>query len=253
MKKAFILFSILCLNSLISFAQRHHQSKDISQYFVRVEPKLYACKFETSNADYQAFLLDIRQRRPDLQFSLLPDTLKWKNEKKANRKLQKKYFSSKKYAAHPMVNISYEQANFYCNWLTQQYHLDPNRPFKKVVFRLPNRKEWNQAVYGSQAIDSFPWGNIYKDKPRNIKIHNGNPKSPYVKKVKAKKYVQGKTPLYHALGNVSEMVSGKGDCLGGNFVSHPYFMSKDSQNEFFPGYVPCPLVGFRVFMQIMIE
>ena len=236
-----------------SSAQRHHQSNDIVQFFVRVEPKLYACKFETTNADYQAFLQDIKLRRPDLQYSLLPDTLKWNNGKKANLKLQKKYFSAKKYANYPMVNISYEQANFYCNWLTQQYHLNPNRTFKKVIFRLPSKKEWNEAVYGLHTTDSFPWGNAYVKKPRQVKIQNGKTKFPFVKKVNAKKHIQGNTPLYHALGNVSEMVSSKGDCVGGNFASHPYYFSRDSQNEFFPSYLPCPLVGFRVFMQIMIE
>jgi formylglycine-generating enzyme required for sulfatase activity len=234
-------------------AQKHHESKDVIQNFVRVEPKLYACKFETSNADYQAFLEDIIQRRPELKYTLILDTAKWRNEKSVNKKLQKKYFNRPKYAAFPVVNISYEQANFYCNWLTQMYHLNPERPFKKVVFRLPTKQEWNRAVYGASATDSFPWAGSFKEKPKHLKINNGQVKSPYLKKVNKKQYEQGNILLYHALGNASEMVSSKGDCVGGNFASHPYFFSKDSQNEFFPAYVSCPLVGFRVFMQIMIE
>ncbi len=253
MNKLVLITLLLLIIAPNGIAQKHHQSKDIMENFIRVEPKLYACKFETTNADYQAFLQDIKQRRPDLQYSLLPDTAKWNNGKKANLKLQKNYFSAKKYATYPMVNISYEQANFYCNWLTQQYHLNPNRTFKKVIFRLPSRKEWNEAVYGLNTIDSFPWGNAFVKKPKHLKIQNGKAKFPFVKKVNVKKFIQGKTTLYHALGNVSEMVSSKGDCVGGNFASHPYYFSRDSQNEFFPGYLPCPLVGFRVFMQIMVE
>jgi hypothetical protein len=75
-------------------AQKHHESKDVIQNFVRVEPKLYACKFETSNADYQAFLEDIIQRRPELKYTLILDTAKWRNEKSVNKKLQKKRSSS---------------------------------------------------------------------------------------------------------------------------------------------------------------
>jgi formylglycine-generating enzyme required for sulfatase activity len=234
-------------------AQKHHQSKDIANHFVRVEPNLYACKFETSNADYRAFFNDIVQRRPELKYNLMLDSSKWENNKRKHAKLQKKYASAAKYAAYPVVNISYEQANFYCNWLTQMYHLDPNRPFKKVVFRLPTKNEWNKAVYGQNSLDSFPWSGSFNDKPKRFNIHLKGRWQPYVKKVNAKKYRQAPLQLYHALGNVSEMVSSKGECVGGNFASHPYYFGKNSQNEFYPAYVPCPLVGFRVFMQVMVE
>lgn len=253
MNKQGFLVWVECLLSILGYAQQHHQAKDVSTYFVRVEPNLYACKFETSNADYQAFFNDIVQRRPELKYNLILDSTKWKNKKRLNNRLQKKYASAAKYADYPVVNISYEQANFYCNWLTQMYHLNPNRPYKKVVFRLPSKNEWNLAVYGQNQIDSFPWKGSFKDKPRNFKIHMRGNRAPYVKKVQAKKFYQANAQMYHALGNVSEMVSSKGECVGGNFASHPYYFGKNSQNEFYPAYVPCPLVGFRVFMQVMVE
>lgn len=251
-KKYLILYLGLLISSF-GFGQRMHQSQDVSQNFIQVEPKLYACKYETTNADYKAFFNDISIRRPGLRYNLVLDTAKWKNKENENKALQEKYYASPKYAAYPVVNISYEQANFYCNWLTQMYHLDPNRPFKKVVFRLPKRQEWVNMVFGSNPADTFVWGPDETARPKGLKIANGITKAPYLKPVNAKKYIQGKTPLYHALGNVSEMVSNQGDCIGGHFASNPYFFRRDAVNEFFPGYVPCPLVGFRVFMQVLEE
>jgi hypothetical protein len=47
------------------------------------------------------------------------------------------------------------------------------------------------------------------------------------------------------------MISIKGEVIGGNFRSRADWLKLDAPNEFFPAYVACPLIGFRVFMQVI--
>ncbi len=249
-KYALLLFTLL---PILLWAQTHHQAAHVKESFVKVKDRVYACKYETTNGDYQVFFADISNRRPSLTRTLLQDTAKWANALDSNLSWQKNYHKDKKYANYPLLNISYDQAYFYCNWITQMYHTNPNRPFKKVVFRLPKREEWNLAVYGTNPNDTFPWGASYLPLPKKMKINNGNYKKPHLKPVDAKGYQQGKLGLYHAFGNVSEMINQRGDCIGGNFSSDPYFFRRDAPNEFYPAYVPCPLVGLRVFMEVIEE
>ena len=42
----------------------------------------------------------------------------------------------------PVVNISQAGAEAYCRWLTKKYNDSNEKEFKKVVFRLPSKKEW---------------------------------------------------------------------------------------------------------------
>jgi hypothetical protein len=57
--------------------------------------------------------------------------------------------------AYPIVNIPYEGAVAYCDWLTEQYNNDPKRKYKKVVFRLPAINEWQVAALGYKKIKTW--------------------------------------------------------------------------------------------------
>jgi len=119
--------------------------------FKPVSTTIYAANTEVTNAQYNRFLeylqtnklADLHQEykfdfsryeEPALAFMsnyALPRT-----ETKKNR-----YFNH-----HPAVNISYEAANAYCEWLTQQYNNATERKYKKVKFRLPTLDEWQIAA-----------------------------------------------------------------------------------------------------------
>ena len=72
----------------------------------------------------------------------------------------------------PAVNIRWEQAALYCNWLSKQEKLEPfyieqnNRilGFNESSFgyRLPTEAEWTWAarVTGNQQLVKFPWGDV---------------------------------------------------------------------------------------------
>lgn len=56
------------------------------------------------------------------------------------------------YEDYPVLRLSYEAANLYCNWLTDNYNKNPERQFSKVKFRLPTLNEWRIAALGSNTF-----------------------------------------------------------------------------------------------------
>ncbi|MEO6304189.1 MAG: SUMF1/EgtB/PvdO family nonheme iron enzyme, partial [Bacteroidia bacterium] len=86
------------------------------------------------------------------------DTLKWKDKLSYNEPYVHYYHSHPAYYNYPVVNISYEGAKFFCEWLTVQYNAAPKRKFKKVSFRLPSEEEWIIAAQAGNSKAIYPWG-----------------------------------------------------------------------------------------------
>lgn len=238
----------------------YHDVTLFQKNFVKVSTRLYACRFETTNIDYLYFVENVKYRmNPAVYHSLIPDTTRWNDPGFNNINFVRYYFEHPAYASFPLVNISYEQANFYCNWLSQQYNNHPKRPFKKVAFKLPSKKEWIMAAAGSKTT-GFVWGESIEELPKKMKVNYCSRNdsmtfclNKYPDEVYLKPYKQNVLGLYHLSGNVSEMVNTKGDCIGGNYRSQADWLRLDAPNEFFTAYKPCPLVGFRIFMQVIEE
>jgi formylglycine-generating enzyme required for sulfatase activity len=58
---------------------------------------------------------------------------------------------------HPVVNVSWHDANAYCQWLND---LRRNELPSGVVLRLPTEAEWEKAARGTSGL-IYPWGNIF--------------------------------------------------------------------------------------------
>ncbi len=107
------------------------RSNEIPVHQVSLEA-FYIDKYETTNADYRAFVL-------------------------ANRQWQKSAVNVRDYLKHwvgndipigmdryPMTYVTHEAAQAYCEWREK---------------RLPTEAEWEKAARGGQSRQRYPWGN----------------------------------------------------------------------------------------------
>ncbi|MBC7863393.1 MAG: SUMF1/EgtB/PvdO family nonheme iron enzyme, partial [Bacteroidia bacterium] len=129
----------------------------------------YMCKFEITNAQYREFLWVISRQKdtamPYHQFSKSGDTAYYRNMKLDSavwvrpqnfrkeamyyyylQAFPEYYFAHPFYSDYPVVGITHEQAVAYCEFKTEMYNNYYKRKYKKVIFRLPTKMEWEFAA-----------------------------------------------------------------------------------------------------------
>ena len=277
-----LLFSCFFSCLLFAFTIRVKQvlnAKEIEKDFISISNNLLVNKYEVSNGDYKKFLSYLKEANQELYNQCIWDTAQWEE----NIPLRTFYHAHRAYNNYPAVTISYDAANAYCQWLTEQYHLDINRKYKKVVFRLPTEQEWIQAANGGNKNKMYPWGNYYL---RNRKgeflcnfLHLGDQSITYDEKTKSYKVVSSfgegvsmdsafksglydralfhtsvqafdpnEEGFYNLSGNAAEMVAEKGLAKGGSYNDPGYDVRISSRKRY---EHPSPEIGFRVAMEII--
>lgn len=251
--------------------------KDIDKSVIQISDSLYAGKYEVSNLQYRFWGNDIiKNNQTDLMNIFLPDTLNWLDKSSYYEPLVEYYFRHPAYQDYPVVNISYEATEKYCEWLTEKYNADPKRHFNKVLFRLPTATEWETAAKGGSEYSRYPWGDrliqegkvmcnymgigdecINLDTLKNeLIIHKigsnpgiaGNLNDDADITAPVNSYEPNKFGLYNVCGNVAEMISEKGISRGGGWKS----TGGDVRIKSVAAYTKsaCDL-GFRYFMEII--
>lgn len=97
-------------------------------------------KYPVTNAQYQAFVQDAKHRTPG----------HWSGETFAEE-----------LASHPVVNVTWEDADKYCEWLTQKLRA-ANQLRENEVIRLPTEAEWEKVAAWDdekKAHRIWAWGN----------------------------------------------------------------------------------------------
>ena len=236
--------------------------KEINESLAKINDKLYASKYEVSNKLYMIFLNSLKQSNKINSLAIAQiDTLKWTDKFSYNEPYVHYYHSHPAYQNYPAVNISYEGAKLFCEWMTEQCNSDPKRKFKKVLFRLPSEKEWMLAAQAGDSTAIYPWkgkelrnkkGQVMYNYKRNLVdtlwvdgkyVENADVTAP------VKSYWKNNFGIYNMSGNVAEMINEKGVAKGGSWRDDSKYLKIDSRYKY-DGKAQAS-VGFRYFAEIL--
>jgi formylglycine-generating enzyme required for sulfatase activity len=136
------------------------ETKSIEGKFKQVKDNVYAGESEVTNREYISFLKFLSENKLSTTYEVSrfqldqyeEPALSFMKGYHADRMPTKK---QKYFLNHPAVNVSYEGAIAYCEWLTEQYNRSAERKYKKVRFRLPKINEWQIAALGYKKVQSW--------------------------------------------------------------------------------------------------
>ena len=149
--------------------------------------------------------------------NVYPDTTAWVNdfENAYNEPYVRMYFSHGGYSEYPVVGVSWEQANAFCNWRTDFLKRALGKDGIYVEpYRLPTEAEWEYAARAGENENMYPWEGdlpISEDKGcfyANFKPNDGNyVKDGHLITSRVGTYAPNDFGLYDMAGNVSEWTS----------------------------------------------
>ena len=252
--------------------------RSIEKSMVRIPPgRHYASAYEVTNEWYEQFLMDlVRQKEYDkleickIQLtdwlSLLPGEYRDEPDEVLFETCHPEDPDA------PVVNISYEAAELFCEWLTAAYNNTDfkRKQFKKVRFYLPTEADWMIAARGGKTGAPYPWGGAYAKNIKGCYLLNVNPylsaydeeKKVFVKGedfelpgedgayflTKVDAYLPNDFGLYNTSGNVAEMVREKSFTKGGSWLDALHYSSIEARHH---RDLPSPAVGFRFFVEVI--
>ncbi|MEJ0055041.1 MAG: SUMF1/EgtB/PvdO family nonheme iron enzyme [Bacteroidota bacterium] len=146
------------VEDLVPFIPFGIDYKQIDNTVRMISNTLYAQDHEVTNEEYNVFLKYLNENKLGEQYEKYKFDLSTYEEPALS--LMKGYSSAgviakKQKFRYPAVNISYDAANAYCEWLTEQYNNSADRKFKKVKFRLPKLNEWQIAA--ASIVNPVSW------------------------------------------------------------------------------------------------
>jgi sulfatase modifying factor 1 len=227
----------------------------------------FIAKYEVTNEQYLEFLQELKDRGDMKALSVAQ--IKSENWQKINAafEVEEIYHTRPAFARFPVVNVSYEGAQLYCQWLAGKVK-DKIPSGYTVEFRLPDRKEWIRAARGEKN-HVYAWNAPYLRNGEgyflcNFKrlgselIHFNEQKNTYeiintydgpdvTLTSRVGEFPSNLFGIYDMCGNVAEMVAEKGMAVGGSFDSPGYDVRVESKEEYQDA---SPLIGFRPVMII---
>ena len=233
----------------------------------------YMSTTEVTNFQYKEFLFDLKKNGEIAKFEIANvDSALWNTSFGWEVKGYGEYYHNHPaYNNYPVVNISKEAAELYCDWLTQKYRVISGGELS-VKFRIPTRAEWMRAARGDNHSDSYSWGGPGLRNEKGIILANHlqvgaqnltrsleTGQIEFVERSKrnydfpaidgaditapARSYWPNDFGFYNMNGNVAEMISDSGQAVGGDWNSPGFDIRNESVKEFNDAH---PTVGFRV-------
>ncbi len=155
-----------------------------------------------------------------------PDTLVWVRDftYSYNEPWTLMYFHHPAFIHYPVVGVTWEQANAFCHWRTEQkkLFLKMHKSAPVHEYRLPTEAEWEYAARGGRQNSKYPWGGYYSSDKQgcymaNFKAKRGNyvATSSYTSKtMKVASFTPNDYGLFDMAGNVAEWTSSAYNELG---------------------------------------
>lgn len=262
MKKTLTLILLLS-TCLASNAQKSKPVINEDNY-VKFSNNLYVSAYEVTNKEYKAFLQSVYSTLKVEEYQALkPDSTLWTKSfvYSYNKPFVNDYHSHSAFYNYPIVNITKESMDKYCEWLTAQYSSLKEKKFGKVKFRLPNEKEWLEFSSPLPGIP-LPWDRAVpyhidskgKLEPlANLAIFDYSKNSVdyifdnAIITSSVGIYKPNKLGLFDIIGNAAEQTSDdkvKGGGWGNTQEESHVNKSQDYK-------APSPFVGFRVVMEVV--
>ena len=226
-------------------AYRHSVTRDRGWYDAEVLrtvdlPAYRIMKTPVTNGAYALFVACTGHRPPDVtkehwdSYGLIHPfertaPYRWKNtELTAGRE------------DHPVVLVSYEDANAYAAWLSDM---------TGQQWRLPSEAEWEKAARGTDGR-AFPWGDDFD--PAKLNSHDAGPFGT----VPVGSYPQAESPygVLDAAGEVFEWTStpgrsGRHIVKGGSWDDKGRGVCRPAARHSRPDDIKHILIGFRLVME----
>jgi formylglycine-generating enzyme required for sulfatase activity len=121
------------------------ENKSVQDEFIKIYDDEYGYDsfFNTKTIDFSYLQSDGKIKT----LNVYPDTLSWINEYQYffNEPIAQLYFWHPVYDNHPVVGVSWQQANAFCHWKTVQFK-KKYPEYEGFEFRLPTENEWEYSV-----------------------------------------------------------------------------------------------------------
>jgi formylglycine-generating enzyme required for sulfatase activity len=231
----------------------------------------YIGKGEVTNKSYNEFLTDLKAKGEMENYAIAKNnTEAWDLLGTDFDPFKNQYASHELYQFYPVVNVTYEGAQLYCEWLSAKMEKE-TEGLVQLVFRIPLQAEWLRAARGDDHQAAYAHGNTCLKNASGClianfkhigdeRIHYNGEKDQYemlpvdfatncrntdnIETLeKAISYNPNKFGVYNLNGNAAEMISAKGMAVGGNWLSTGYDIRNESIEKVTGAH---PTVGFRV-------
>jgi len=169
----------------------------------------YIDQYEVTNAEYRSFLEGLS---PEKRKEMLPDSTAWSDAR--TQASWEAYFRSDYYANYPVVAVTWEEAQAYC---------------EAQGGRLPTEAEWEYAARSGRTGRVYPWEGLSTRNEDGEYLANFNPPEGYAEDGYAftapvDDIPQNEWNLYSMAGNVAE------------WTGDAYTPSYDNLSDFNPKY-----------------
>lgn len=259
-------FSLLLLLvvSLMALRSKDNTLEILSRGYVKTGT-VHISSTEVSNLQYRLFLQALSTKGDVKKITAAsPKQAAWSSFFNA-KAYEEQYFNHSAYDAYPMVCISRQAAELYCEWLTEAHNAQSN---EKRLYRLPSEAEWMQAAQGGDATATYPWkGNTltfekngkwkgellanFMVTTKEENVAKENPNADVTAPVKS--YFPNAYGIYNMAGNVAEMVVEKGFVKGGHWHGQADLLRIDAKEGFAGDITPSPTIGFRPVYEIVSD